>query len=247
LVGGAGRGHDALGPDADPHARAPGRPPAAAHDDPRAGIDGEGTIGRLGDLPGQEVHVPDEVGHERRQRPVVDRARLVELLDHAVGHDRDPVGHGQRLTLVMGDVDEGDPHLVLDALELYLHLLAELQVQRAQRLVQEQHPRIHHQRAGERDALLLAAGEHRGPVLLPAGHLHQLERFPRLGLALRLADLALLEPIGHVVQHGHMREQRVLLKDGVDLALVGRRADRVGATDQDLALVRLLEAGNQPQ
>ena len=29
----------------------------------------------------EEVHVADEVGHERRQRPVVDRARLVELLD----------------------------------------------------------------------------------------------------------------------------------------------------------------------
>jgi hypothetical protein len=52
--------------------------PPAAHDDPCADVDGEAAVGRLGDLPGQEVHVPDEVGHERRQRPVVDRARLVE-------------------------------------------------------------------------------------------------------------------------------------------------------------------------
>ena len=127
-------------------------------------------------------------------RPVVDRARIVELLDHAVGHDRDPVGHGQRLTLVMGDVDEGDADLLLDALELDLHLLAELQVERAQRLVQEQHPRVHHQRAGERDALLLAAGEHRGPVRLPAGHLHQLERFPGLAWRSGLPTLRCLSP-----------------------------------------------------
>src|SRR5215813_1973623 len=120
-------------------------PAAAAHDQPRARVDGETAVGRLDDLPGQEVHVPDEVGHERREGPVVDRARLIELLDHAVGHDRDPVGHGQRLTLVVGDVDEGDPDLLLDPLELYLHLLAELQVECAQGFVQEQHARPHHQ------------------------------------------------------------------------------------------------------
>jgi hypothetical protein len=31
----------------------------------------------------------------------------------------------------MGDVDEGDPHLFLDALEFDLHLFAEFQVERA--------------------------------------------------------------------------------------------------------------------
>jgi hypothetical protein len=39
----------------------------------------------------------------------------------------------------------------------------------------------------------------------------------------------------------------VVLEDGVDVAPVRRRADRVLAADQDLALVRLLEAGDQPQ
>ena len=69
----------------------------------------------------------------------------------------------------------------------------------------------------------------------------------RLGVALGLADLALLEPVGDVVQHGHVREQGVLLEDGVDLALVGRHPDRVPAADEDLALVWLLEAGDHPQ
>ena len=148
----------------------------------RAGVNGETAVGRLDDLAGQEVHVPDEVSHERRQRPVVDRARLVDLLDHAVGHDRDPVRHGQRLTLVVGDVDEGDADLVLDALELDLHLLAELQVERAQRLVQQQHPRVHHQRPGQRDALLLAAGEHAWAGASP-GRSSAPVRAPRRALA----------------------------------------------------------------
>jgi hypothetical protein len=54
---------------------------------------------------------------------------------------------------------EGDAGLALHALELHLHLLAEPPVERRQRLVEQQHPRLRRERAGERDALLLAAGE----------------------------------------------------------------------------------------
>ena len=49
------------------------------------------------------------------------------------------------------------PHVVLDPLQLELHLLAQLQVERAERLVEQQHARPVDERAGERDALLLAA------------------------------------------------------------------------------------------
>jgi hypothetical protein len=44
-------------------------------------------------------------------------------------------------------------------LQLELHLLAELEVERAERLVEEQHPRVTDDRARERDALLLPTGE----------------------------------------------------------------------------------------
>jgi hypothetical protein len=59
----------------------------------------------------------------------------------------------------VGDVDERDPDLALDALELELHLLAELEIERAERLVEEQDARVVDERAGERDALLLATRE----------------------------------------------------------------------------------------
>jgi hypothetical protein len=39
------------------------------------------------------------------------------------------------------------------------NLLAQLQVERAERLVEEQHRGVVDERAGQRDALLLAAGE----------------------------------------------------------------------------------------
>ena len=42
-------------------------------------------------------------------------------------------------------------------LQLDLHRLTELEVERAERLVEQQHPRPHHERARERDPLSLAA------------------------------------------------------------------------------------------
>src|SRR5437867_8667848 len=44
-----------------------------------------------------------------------------------------------------------------------------------------------------------------------------------------------------------MREERVLLEDDADVAAVGRPVGDRGAGDQDVALRRLLEAGDHPQ
>ena len=65
-------------------------------------------------------------------------------------------------------------------LELDLHLLAQLQVERAQRLVEQQHRGLVHDRARQRDALALPARE-----LAPAGgrrtpQSHHLERLVAL-------------------------------------------------------------------
>ena len=92
-------------------------------------------------------------------RLFVDLARRPDLLHAAVGHDRHAVGHRQRLFLVMGDVDEGDPDLLLDRLELDLERAAQLGVEGAERLVEKEDARIEDECAGESDALLLAAGE----------------------------------------------------------------------------------------
>ena len=57
----------------------------------------------------------------------------------------------------MRDVDEGDRDVVLDQLQLELHLLAQLEIERAERLVEEQNARAVDERAGQGDTLLLAA------------------------------------------------------------------------------------------
>ena len=79
----------------------------------------------------------------------------------------------------MRDVDERDPDLVLDALELELHLLAELEVERAERLVEQQHARVVDERARERDALLLPARELARLAALAAREVDELEDLAR--------------------------------------------------------------------
>ena len=102
-------------------------------------------------------------------------------------------------------------------------------------------------RAGERDALALAAGELGRRALLVAGQAHELERLGRAAAALLARDLGDLEAVLDVVADRHVREQRVVLEDRVDVARVGRQAGDVGAAQLDRAGVGDREAGDQPQ
>ncbi len=74
-------------------------------------------------------------------------------------HDRDAVRHGERFLLVVRHQHEGDAGLALDALEFHLHAAPQFQIQRRQRLVEQQKARGRGQRTGEGDALLLPTGE----------------------------------------------------------------------------------------
>ena len=76
-----------------------------------------------------QVGLADEAGHEDVGGPLVDLDRGADLLDPARVHHRDAVAHRQRLLLVVGHVDERDADLALDALELELHDLAQLEVE----------------------------------------------------------------------------------------------------------------------
>ncbi len=178
----------------------------------------------------------------------VELGRRGHLLDAAVVEHGDAVAHRERLALVVGDVDEGDADPALDRLQLDLHLLAELQVERAQRLVQQQHARPVDQGAGERHALALAAGELRRLAAAEAGERHHGPASPRRAARRSgLRHLADHQPVADVLQHRHVREQRVVLEHGVDVAVIGRNAGDVLAVDRRRAAGRLLEAGDQAQ
>ena len=110
-------------------------------------------------VPLEHVRDADEAGDELARRMLVDLGGRADLLDPALVEDGQPVAHRQRLLLVVRDVDERDPELLLDPLQLDLELLAQLEVERAERLVEQERLRPVDDRARERDALALAAGE----------------------------------------------------------------------------------------
>ena len=122
----------------------------------------------------------------------------------------------------MGHIDKGDPQCLLNALELVLHILAQPQIQRTQRFIQQQHLRSVYQSAGDGHALLLTAGK---AVNMPIFIALQADNFQHLANALvnlAFGNLGNLEAEGDVIINIQMREQSVSLKHGVDLPLIGR-------------------------
>ena len=110
---------------------------------------------------GQEVHrrAADEAGDEAVRGPAVDLVRGADLLEDALVEHGDAVPERQRLHLVVGDVDHRRADASVQALELRARLDAELGVEVRERLVEEVDVRVPRERARERDALPLAAGE----------------------------------------------------------------------------------------
>jgi hypothetical protein len=108
-----------------------------------------------------------------RRRPKIDFLRGAKLLDPPVLHHRDPVRQAQSLPLIVGDEDEGAADDAMDAAQLFLHGLAQFQIERRQRLVKQKHLRIHHERARQCNPLLLSAGQLRRHMVLEAVETHQ--------------------------------------------------------------------------
>ena len=169
----------------------------------------------------------------------------------ALAHDDDAVGEFERLLLVVGDEDGGVAGGVVDFAQPAAQLAADLRVERAERLVEQQHLGLDRHGAGERDALALAAGELRRIALLQAGELHEVEQFG--GAA---ADLGLgrprragpdLQAEADILGHGHVPEQRVVLEHEADIALLHGAVRGVLVAEKDGAAGRPLEPGDQAQ
>ena len=88
------------------------------------------------------------------------------------------VDERHRLFLVVRHDDERDAELLLQVHELELRVLAQLLVERAERLIEQQQLRSLHERARERDALALAARQLMGLAL---GELRQLDEIQHVG------------------------------------------------------------------
>ncbi|MEA5388906.1 hypothetical protein VB779_19040 [Haloarculaceae archaeon H-GB11] len=136
---------------------------------------------------GEDVRVAHELRDELVVRLAVDVLGRPRLDGVAVVQHEQLVAHHQRGLEAVGNVDERHVQLDVEIGEFALEALLQDVVQRGERLVEQQDVGVVRQRAGQRDALLLPAGELRR--LLVGVHVgvesHLFEQF--LDLAVDLA------------------------------------------------------------
>ena len=157
-----------------------------------------------------------------------------------------PVAQGHGFHLVVGDVQAGHLHTPLQPFDFRPHGDAQLGVEVGQRLVEQEQLGVAHNRAPHRDALALAAGKLARLAFqqrAKAEHFGGL-RHPGLDVVLRQATD--FQPIGHVLEHAHMRIQRVVLEHHRNVALRRVQPGDVAAIEHDLAGGRFLQPGDQP-
>jgi hypothetical protein len=128
-------------------------------------------------------------------------------------HDADAVGHREGLVLIVRDEDGADAELLLDLADRAPQLLADLRVERAERLVEQQHLGPVRERARDGDALLLAAESCVGQAVV---HAFEGDELQELGATLEAIG-ALHAPHAEreldVVGDAHVPEQGVVLED----------------------------------
>ena len=250
-VAGSGLGHlQVLGPQAQAGRSGAGRDVADRQRHRVFGQGGDVLVAVLGDGAREDVAHAEEVGDRLGRRGGVDLLRGADLHDPAALHQRDPVGEGEGLDLVVGDVHGGQVQVELDLAEFDPQPLPEPGVQVGQRLVEQQHAGLHDQAAGQCDALHLPTGELAGATGFEIRQADDGEGLadPLGGFLLR--DLLHLQREPDVLEDGAVRPHGVGLEDHPDVALVGGDADPAfgvvddGVADGDPAAAGLFQPGD---
>ena len=163
----------------------------------------------------------------------VDLLRCSDLFDARVVHDDHAIGYFERLFLVVRDEDAGHVDFVVQAANPLAKLLAHLRIERAERLVKQQHAGLRRERPRQRDTLPLAARQLRGIAVLQRFEADQMQHLVD-ALANQLARrFAHLESIRDVLRDGHVPEQRVVLEDETNFAIARRLLGDVLAVADD--------------
>src|ERR1022692_2075774 len=167
-----------------------------------------------------------------------------DLVELAVPHHADPVGHRQGLLLVVGDEERGRAQPLLHRLDLLPELQPDLGIERRQRLVEQQDLRLDGQRAGPRNALLLAAGQLVRVLPRVLGEPDDIEQLGGALPPLGSSQAAHPQPEADVLQRGHVREQAVALEHDARAGVGGLKAGQ-DAQGRGLTAARRPEQGHE--
>ena len=147
----------------------------------------------------------------------------------------------------MGDVDRRRVDAVVQLAKLAHHQVAELGVERAERLVHQEGHRPAHDGAAERDALAVAAGKAARRAGRGDGRCAGTAPSPRRAADLGARHALALQREADVLADIHVRVEREELEDEGDVARRGAVEGDVVAAEQDAAGGRQFEAGDHAQ
>ena len=166
-------------------------------------------------------------------------------------HDRHAIGQFQCFVLVVRDEHTGEADLLLQFAQPAAHFLAHARVQRAKGFIQQQDARLDGQRTGQCHALALSARELVRQAIAIARQLHQLQQLAHAPAHFRcrrsLRTRADVQAKGHVLEHAHVPEQRVVLEHETHLPVARIARDHVHAVEQHRAAIREIQPGDDAQ
>ncbi len=124
-------------------------------------------------------------------------------------------------------------------------------IERAKRLVKQQHPWLHRQSARQRDPLALSARQLRRIAISQPVQLYKCEQLLYFVAYLLLAGAALAWPHaqakGDVLEHAHVLEQGIVLEHETNLAFAYLASGGIGAIQKDQAAIGRFQARDDAQ
>ena len=197
----------------------------------------------------KEVHLgrADEARHEKVGRMVEHLLRRPDLLDKAVFHDDDAVPKRHGFGLVMGNIDESRVNALAEFDDFGAHLVPELCIQIGKRLIHQEHLRVTHNGAPDRNALPLAARKRFRLAIQILGDIQNFCRLAHFFVDDFLFFLAQLKRERHVFINRHVRIKCVILEHHRDVAVLWRNIIYQLIANVKFAAADFLKAGHHAQ
>jgi hypothetical protein len=193
-----------------------------------------------------DVHdrTADELRDEQIRRMLIDIGWRSNLLQHALVHDRDLVGHRHRFDLIVRHVNGGGAVLDVNMLQLGAHLLAQLGVECADRLVHQHRFGPPHEGPPDRDALHVATRQSRRALVEPMLDTQGFGDLAHTLIDCRLALVRCAQRECDVAVCGQVRVEREQLEHKRDVAIGGLQLLDWLTVDKDVSAVDIFESGD---
>jgi len=188
-----------------------------------------------------------EAGYKLIARLLIQILRRVNLLNKAILHNHDSIAHGHSFGLVVSYIDKGGTQSLMQLGDLSSHLGTQLSIQVGKRFVQKEYLRITNDSTAQGDTLSLTTGQSLRLTIQQVRDIQDSGSLFHAALDFILRSLAELQTERHVIIHGHMRIQSVVLEHHCDITVL--RSDIVGqdVSYVELALADFFQTGDHTQ